>query len=850
MNVQILRLFLCIFLAASASACKQSATSHRAAPKQPTTQQQQQKMTAPYEHLIDQRSINGVYDERAVQQAFAEAKTRNNGSKMLSSSAMEWKNQGPGNIGGRFNAIAIHPSNNNIMYAGAAHGGIYKTTNGGTSWLPIFDEQSSLAIAHIAISPLNPNHIWVGTGDCNISGNVFVGDGIYFSPDGGATWQQKGLSDQKIVAQVALHPTNPNIVYAATMGNPFEKNMQRGLYKTTDGGTTWSNILFANDSTGVISIVLDPNDANTIYASTYTRTRSYKKSVASGTESDIWVSYDAGATFAKTFNFSSENLSRINLIAHPNSGSTALFASVVTENFNLKGIYKSTDGAATWAMITDTIADGFECRSFGWYFANLFVDPNDVNHLVFCAVDLYETYDGGATWALAAPDWWTYEVHADKHWVDFDIDGNVLLCTDGGLYKRDASGIWLDIENISVSQFYQVAVNYNDGNVPPFYYGGMQDNGTSGGNEFVVNDWARIYGGDGFQPGFIKTQPEIMFVETQYGNLNYSDDYGLSFYDFTTGINFSDTAEVWNMKWIHNATQNTTLYCGTNVVYKTNDAPFDIWTPISGVLTEPWIDGERNHYISALGSSPHYATSTYCGTADGHLWKTSNDAIWSEITGTLPDRVFTSIKFSNQNSNKLFVTQQGYRYNDNTPHIYMSANSGSTWVSIAGDLPNVGINDLIVMPDNDSLLMIATDVGVYISANAGNTWQHATPNLPQIPFLDIELDTLRNTFVGGTFARGMFTISQDSIFDAPPTIIGIAEQSNFQPFVHCSGGHLQVRSEQPCAIKVYSAAGQLVHQQNMNATEIEFVLPNSKGVYLVEIISNNNQRKVVKIVNE
>ena len=444
----------------------------------------------------------------------------------------DWKVEGPGNIGARINTIAVDPTNQQIIYVGFGRGGVWKTTNLGQNWVPVFDDQPFQAIGDIEIDPQNPNVIYVGTGDPNISGYPAIGDGVYKSIDGGQTWTHLGLTETRICSKVLVDPSNSDIVYVATMGLPFEPNSDRGLYKSVDGGLSWEQILFFSYQSGVCDLLIDPQNPATLYAAGWDRIRNNYQSIVTGPASKIWKTTDGGQNWTTlTGGLPQEDLGRIGL-AMSGTNSSVIFAEYIGTNSQLFGIFKSTNGGQSWQQLpTDEDLNGLSANAlggFGWYFAKIRVNPQNDNDILILGVDVWRTTNSGQSWYMETPPWWTYEVHADKHDLVFGAAGGnyvYLLATDGGLYMKSDQQ-FIDMENIPASQFYRVAYNPH---VPQNYYGGMQDNGSSGGNASNINDWPRIYGGDGFQMAFHPDEPTIFFAETQYGNIRMTLDGGNSF---------------------------------------------------------------------------------------------------------------------------------------------------------------------------------------------------------------------------------------------------------------------------------------------------------------------------------
>ena len=674
-------------------------------------------------------------------------------------SAGEWRVEGPGNIGARANCIAVNPNNANHMLIGFSEGGLFLTKDGGNTWKPVFDDKLKLSIGDIEFNPLNPDIVYAGTGDPNVSGYPFIGDGLYKSCDGGETWEYSGLAETRIISQIRISKQNPDVIYVSAMGIPFIKDTNRGVYKSTDGGKTWNQILHINDSTGVSDLALHPQNHNIIFATGWNRIRSNKKSLVSGPDARILRSSDGGTTWTLLQQgLPTDASSRIGIDISLSNPDILYACYAHPTNFNLKGIYKSEDGGNSWQSLAIGQGTGLDpgvYAGFGWYFGKIRINPENPDDVFLLAVDLYRSKDGGKTWTSAAPPWWTYEVHADKH--DLVFNKNIVyLTTDGGAYKSFASSIqWIDIENIATTQFYRVGINPHE---PDMYYGGAQDNGTSGGNESLLNEWSRIYGGDGFQPVFHPFNKDIFYAETQNGGIVVTRDGGQSFGGATNGIESSD-ARNWDMPFMMSHHSPEVLYAATNRVYKNVKGADVEWKPLSNNLTDPGSDFLR-HNISTFHESPANPGHLAVGTSDGLVWVSSNGGqSWQLVSQNLPVRYVSCVQFSP--GNNLYVSYTGYRDNDNTPYIYMSQDLGKTWTSIQGDLPSIAINNLLILPMDqdivDPIIVVATDAGVFYSSFVGKEWLRMGGNMPMVPVYDVDFNPITRKIVAGSFGRGILS---------------------------------------------------------------------------------------------
>ena len=675
-----------------------------------------------------------------------------------------WTVEGPGNIGGRVNTIAIHPLNSQNILIGFSQGGIYHTQDGGMNWRPVFDDQPTLSISHITFDLQNPDRVYAATGDVNISGYPFVGSGVYRSEDGGLTWEYLALGDKGIISKIFADPHDPQIVYAASMGFPSHKGDERGLFRSIDGGETWIKTLTIDDSTGVIDLALDPGQPGTLYATSWTRIRTNKYSTTSGPGTSVYKSIDFGASWENvTTGLPSGSHSRtsvevtndgtvfVSYMGTPSAGACA------GENETLSGLYRSIDGGATWDTLSISPNNGLFCDlfgNFGWYFEAIKVNPEDPNDIFLLGVDLYRTVDGGQWWFEAAPPWWFYEVHADKHDLQF-ASGKMYLATDGGAYSQSIDGFtpWEDIENIPATQFYRTAYNPHQ---PDHYFGGAQDNGTTGGHEGIFNDWPRIFGGDGFQPLFDPDEPSWMYALTQNGSVWYTDG---SFFDSHNQGLYG--TRYWDMPFIMSPHDSKILFAASHTVFKINMLDtLREWMPISPDLTKgDTILGNRYPAITALAQSELDEQRLYAGTQDGKMWTTADGGDhWTDISSELPDRFVTSIATSSVDPGGVYVTYSGYRDNDHTPYIYHSGDAGETWTGLGANMPLLGVNNLLVLPGwNDAVLLAATDGGVYVSQDGGAKWARVGTNFPYMPVYDLEYNPVENKIVAATFSRGLMT---------------------------------------------------------------------------------------------
>lgn len=723
--------------------------------------EQLEQKSRPFDHFHFQRSYPDEHmDHRAYNAELDRIKAETAHLKdSRAATAGSWTLEGPTNIGGRINTIAVDPLNNDIIYVGAAAGGIFKTTDGGDNWLPIADDLAYLAISDITIDPNLNTTIYAGTGDLNITGTPHIGNGVYKSIDGGNSWTHKGLADECIISRIIVDPSDSQVVYAAAMGKPFIRNNARGLYKSTDGGDIWAQILFLSVETGVIDMVMDPFNSNVLYCSGWDRIRTNEESLITGDGARIWKTADGGSNWTQlTGGLPQIELSRIGL-AISQQTPDLVFATVVDTTFEIESIYRSTDAGTTWSPLVTVGLDPNALGGFGWYFGQVRVSPFDDDELSILGVELHSSFDGGTFWSQTVPDWWMYEVHADCHDMLYLDANSILLATDGGLYRTDnGMGDWVDIEDLPNTQFYRIAI---DPHQPGVYAGGAQDNGTSSGNAANINNWPREYGGDGFSTIYHPFDEDLRYYETQNGGLIYDDGFAQN---FTTGIDSEDRTN-WDSPFIMSSADPDVMYTGTYRVYRNSNAPYGSWSPISNDLTDGVIFSDMFHTISAIAEAPTNAAQLYAGTTDGNVWRTLDGGNnWTNVTGNLPDRYVTTVKGSPDSDNVVYVTHSGYKYNDFIPHVHRSTDNGTNWTDISGNLPQMSVNDIHVYPNSmDSVLFVATDAGVYATTDGGNNWGRVGNDMPLIPVFDIDLDLINDKLIAGTFARSIQSFPIDSI---------------------------------------------------------------------------------------
>ncbi len=766
-----------------------------------------------------------------------------------------WVDQGPGNIGGRINSMAVHPTNEDIMYMGFGRGGLYKTIDGGNNWTSVFNEFTFLSISHISIDQNNPEIVYIGTGDENISGYPQLGRGVYKTEDGGTSWQNIGLQDETIISEVYVAPTNSDILYASAMGLPMEKNNDRGVYKSINGGQDWSQSLFINDSTGVIDIAVDPTNPDIVYAAGWNRLRSDYASKISGPDARIWKTTDGGENWNILGNGLPEgNITRIGLdMLGDNSdvmvacySASLEFGSCGNSGNQFYGIYMTEDGGDTWYPLpTDEEFNGLQCGfqgGFAWYFGQVRINPNNIDDITILGVTSWRTLDRGQSWFPLVTNG---NVHVDYHELLYHND-KIYVGTDGGGYSQqgDEFSEWFDIENISTNQFYRVAVNPHR---PDQYFGGLQDNGSVGGSAQDINSWRRYYGGDGFQMAFHPEDQSIWLAEYQRGGLSISYDEGESFEWFATGL---DGTKNWDMPYILSPHNPYKVIAGSDRLYERTIFVDEEFVEISPVVIDESDDNPFfQRTISTISESPIREGIIYAGTSDGQVMVGHPVEGWRNISEGLPNRYITSVKASEVDENRAYVTLSGFKLNDNETHVYRTDDLGDTWIDISGDLPKLPINDLVIMPNTDEqVLFVGSNSGVYYTEDAGDSWDRLGDNLPFIPVYDMEYQVAKNYLVAGTFGKGLQT------FDLEQVGIGL-ESSNtdlvettFDVYPTVTDGIINIVNTLPSkrGYRLIDASGALVRTIDANARQID-VSAVAGGMYYL-IMEDNQGGEVRKIV--
>jgi photosystem II stability/assembly factor-like uncharacterized protein len=718
--------------------------------------------------------------------------------------ALEWREVGPTIMGGRVSDLAVVESDPSVFYVGTATGGIWKTENAGITFAPVFEDEATSSIGDVTVAPSNPNVVWVGTGEPQNRQSSPWGNGVYRSTDAGRSWTLLGLENTDHISRIQVHPRDPDIAYVAAVGRLWGPNRERGVYKTTDGGWTWEQVLFVDENTGAIDLAMDPNDPQTLFVAMYQRRRRAWGFNGGGPGSGIYRTTDGGGSWIElTEGLPSGDKGRIGLDIYRRDGN--LVCAVVeadardpgarrrggggqhraeggSDAGRLNGVYCSTDRGETWEQRSTT-------NNRPMYYSQIRIDPNDPERMYLGGSSLYRSSDGGRTFTNDAAT----GVHLDHHalWIDPADSEHMLLGSDGGVsVSRDRSDSWYQFRNLPIAQVYEVGIDMRD---PYHVCGGLQDNGSwcapsnTWSNQGIrTRDWYNVGGGDGFFTVTHPTDPRLMFAESQGGNL--------SRVDLATGERGrirpigrpgpdGETPELrwnWDTPVLLSAHDENTVYMGANILFKSTDLG-QTFEAISGDLTyaidrdtleimgvpgsTPQIslnDGQSSYgNLTAVAESPLDADVLYTGSDDGRVHVTRDGgATWTDVSaniGGLPTNTYvTRIVASNGVAGTVYAAFDGHRSDDFASYVYVSDDFGANWRAITSGLPMTSVNALAQHPDNPRLLFVGNEVGVYVSADGGEEWVRMKSNLPTVPVDDIKIHPRENDLVIGTHGRGIW----------------------------------------------------------------------------------------------
>jgi photosystem II stability/assembly factor-like uncharacterized protein len=721
--------------------------------------------------------------------------------------AFTFRSIGPTRQSGRFVDFAVPDLEPATIYAATGSGGLWKSMNNGTTWESIFDNQPVVSIGDVAVAPSNPKVVYVGTGEASTSRSTYWGDGIYKSVDAGKTWTNIGLKESHHIGRIVVDPKNPDIVYVAALGHLYSENPERGLFKTTDGGKSWTKSLdvkVGDRAIGVCDVVMDPKNPKVLYAASYDKERKPWTFNLGGPGSGIYKTIDAGATWTKLTNgLPSGMIGRIGIdVARANPD--IVYANI--ENANKPGmsdearlaelragkasagmigeeVYRSDDAGRTWKKVSpekQTIGGGP-----GYYYMQIRVDPNDVNHVYVLSVGVLHSTDGGKTWESP------FRFGGDNHglWIDPTNSDHMLLGYDHGMgVTWDGGKNWYHPDELPLAQLYQVGY---DMQYPYNVYGGIQDNGSvrgpsskRGGGNIVFEDWQTVGGGDGFFNVVDLVTNRYLYNESQYGSLSRTDLYTGE----SKNISQRDQAlrHNWSSPILVSPHDPAVIYHSANKLMKSTTRG-DTWIEASPDLstndaskmpTGKGGDGAIQYCtITALDESPIVRGLIWVGTDDGNVWVTKNVEdmkAWTKLNDNIkgnPGYWVSHVVASRHQAGIAYITYTGYRHDDFRPFIYKTTDFGQTWVPIVGNLPNKSVNVVVEDPKNPDLLFAGVDFGLYVTIDGGKIWTEMK-GLPTQPVYDLEIHPRENELIVATHGRGFFITDISPLQELDQQVLG------------------------------------------------------------------------------
>ena len=686
---------------------------------------------------------------------------------------------GPALMSGRINDMEVHPTNNQIIYAGTAGGGVWKSNDAGTTFNPIFDDHSQ-SIGAVAIDPNDPdNVIYVGTGETWTRNSVSYGDGLYKSTDGGSNWEKLGFDKSERIANIIVNPKNSKEVYVSVLGALWSDSDERGVFKSTDGGETWSKILYVDEKTGAADMTIDPKDPSILYVSMWEFRRTAWSFSSGGDNSALYKSTDAGKTWNKIHNgFPDGQLGRLAIAVAP-SNANILYTVIEAEDPKRKGLYRSDDAGANWKQLNNDF--GITVRPF--YFSRITVDPRNPDVVVKGGLSGSISKDGGKTFKSLG------NMHSDIHDIVFDINDSdrIYAGTDGGVYRSWNGGTTMEIvENLPLSQFYHISLD----NAEPYnIYGGLQDNGSwygpsSSSGGINAGDWNSIGGGDGFRVLKHPTK-NIIYSEMQGAENVWRYDVDKKLVKTIQPleqVGYEDLRFNWNAPMAVSAHQPDRFYMGSQFLHKSEDMG-DTWEIISpdlstndstkqqqadsGGLSMDNSGAENHTTIFTIAESPLDENVIWVGTDDGNVQVTKDGGknwqnVVSNIQG-LPSNTWTyHIEASVHGKGIAYAVFDGHNSGDMKPYVYKTSDFGTTWTNIITD--NVIGTSRNIQEDyeNENLLFLGTEFGLYITADGGKNWEKFTKNVPPVAVHFIDLQKQTNDLVLGTHGRGIIIIEDIS----------------------------------------------------------------------------------------
>lgn len=695
-------------------------------------------------------------------------------------SGLKFRGVGPALTSGRIADIAVNPNNFNEYYVAVSSGGVWKTTNHGVTYQPIFDKEGSYSVGCITIDPNQSSTIWAGTGENNNQRSVAYGDGIYKSTDGGKSWKNMGLQTSEHISKIIVHPKNSNIIYVAAYGPLWSAGGDRGIYKSLDGGKNWERIHYVSEHTGAADLVMDPSNPDIMYASFHQRRRHVFTYIGGGPESALYKTTDGGKTWKQSQKgLPAGKMGRIGLAISP-ANNNVVYAIVEAEE-GKQGFFRSNNKGASWEKRSKYVTSGN-------YYQEIICDPYDVDKVFSMNTWLHHTEDGGKTFKRTGEP----SKHVDNHciWINPTNTNHWIVGCDGGIYETyDHAKTWAYKANLPVTQFYKVSVDYDQ----PFYniFGGTQDNNSQAGPSRTINnagilnaDWYITVGGDGYETQVDPTNPNIIYAQWQYGGLVRFDKKSGERIGIKPQPKKGEAAFRWN--WdaplLISPHDPKTLFFCANKVFKTTDRG-NSWEAISPDLTQQ-ID--RNQLkvmgkiqspevvmknksttiygnIVAFDQSPIDANLLYAGTDDGLIQVSENGgSSWTKISSFpgVPANTYVNMVWASQHdANTVYAVFNNHKKGDFKPYVLKSTNKGKTWNAMQNNLPERGTVYCIAEDHEDANLLFAgTEFGCFVTVNGGQNWVRLKAGLPTICIRDMAIQKRENDLVLGTFGRGFYVL--------------------------------------------------------------------------------------------
>ncbi|MBT8232966.1 MAG: T9SS type A sorting domain-containing protein [Bacteroidia bacterium] len=800
-------------------------------------EQLEEEKMFPSDYLFAQRSF--PYNKVDLKAYKAAVKNRNNYANLKSVGFNNpWQNKGPFNFDGRVTDLELHPENDNILYAGSASGGISKSVDGGEKWRPIFDQSASLSIGDLSLYKNDPDIIYAGTGESNAGGGslAYDGLGVYKTIDGGENWNQVGLTNVGSIGKVVIDPNNSDVVFVAAMGALFKNTQERGVYRTTDGGDSWENVLMVSDSTGAIDLAMHPNNGNIIYAAMWERIRRPHNRQYGGATSGLYKSEDGGETWTELINglpTESNDKGRIGIAiseSHPN----ILYAYYMRANGQINGIYKTEDGGTSWV---EKSKENITSTSYNWWFGKIFIDPKNPNKLFVTSLQMFASEDGAESWTRIFNG-----THVDQHAAVVGNNNNnlVFIGNDGGVYKSEDNGSDYNyMTGLGNYQFYTCEFDpINSSRI----YGGAQDNGilTTDGDPY---NWNKIFGGDGFRIIVDPSNNDLVYFEYQYGNmlrLSLSEGTPRSIISGLFG-RFN-----WNTPIAMDPNNTNVLYTGAQNLFRTEDNG-DNWEAVSEPLNDPTNPTGNLTFgsLTTIDVSGHDSKVIYAGADDGSVWVSKDyGTTYNSINDGLPKRWITSIVHDPHFESGVYVTVSGFRFGESDAQVFYSDDFGENWNAIGSNLPDVPLNDILPDPSIEENIYVASDIGVFYSENNGTSWEILGTEMPIVPIIDLDIHEQDRMLAAASFGRGIYTYELPEVSSNKEALIG---NSDIIVFPTITDGLIQIQSKYKIQrVSIITSSGQ--HVSTIDLTSTVDLSGFENGIYYLSFNINDKMviRKVIK----